>query len=110
MNIFGQELSTIESHLFGNIKYVKSVFPEETKLIEFGLTLMWRFTNITNEAANIQKDKPNIIANQNLFGRNRQLLLNAYFCLLCSNFGSFFVLLQYQKDFFLFFGRIHCIG
>ena len=94
MNIFGQELSKIESHLFGNIKYTKSVFPEETKLIEFGLALLWRFTNITNEAAIMQKDKPNIIANQNLFGRNRQLLLNAYFCLLYSNFGTCFVLLR----------------
>jgi len=55
MNIFGQELSKIESHLFGNIKYTKSVFPEETKLIEFGLALLWRFTNITNEAAIMQK-------------------------------------------------------
>jgi hypothetical protein len=94
MKIFGEDLSKIESHLYKNIKYTKSVFPEETKLIEFGLALMWRFTDITNETVNIQKDKPNVVANQNLFGRNRQLLLNAYYCLLSSSYGTCAVLLR----------------
>ena len=94
MRIFGAELSKVEIQQNKNVKDTKSIFPEETKLLEFGLGLMWRFTDIANESADIHKDKPNIVANQNLFGRNRQLLTNAYYSLLSSNYGSCFILLR----------------
>jgi hypothetical protein len=98
MAIFGFNLSKVESRLFENMKKTKSVFPEETQHIEFGLALMWNLTQVTQEAVNDYKAKPNLYANLNLFGRNRQLLLNAYFCMLCSNYGTQFVILRTVLD------------
>jgi len=91
MNVFGIKLSKVDSHLDNNIRLTKKVFPEETKAMEFGLALMFRLNDIINEALTIYKNKPEIVANSNLFGRNRQLLLNAYFCLICASYGSCFV-------------------
>jgi len=94
MTLFGLELSEVENRLFNNIKKTKSTFPEETQIIEFGLALMRDLTQITQDAVNDYKTKPNLFANHNLFARNRQLLLNAYFCLLCSSYGTQFVILR----------------
>jgi hypothetical protein len=93
MPIFGQGLSPIENRLSRNIKTTKTVFPEETKAIEEGLALMYSLTEDVNEA--VRKDpRPQMYANRNLFARNRELLLNGYFCMLCSNYGTQFVILR----------------
>jgi len=95
MMIFGQGLSQTELKLLRNIKITKAAFPEETKAIEEGLALMYSYslTEDVNEA--VRKDtRPQIYANRNLFARNRQLLLNGYFCMLCSNYGTQFVILR----------------
>ena len=67
---------------------------KEKFLIELGLALMRDITQITEEASKEYPKKPNLYANHNLFSRNRQLLLNAYFCLLASSYGTEFVLLR----------------
>lgn len=94
MILFGLKLSEVESRLFDNIKKTKSIFPEETQTIEFGLALMRDLTQVTQDAVNDYETRPNLFANHNLFARNRQLLLNAYLCLLCSSYGSQFVILR----------------
>lgn len=94
MILFGLELSEVESRLFANVEKTKSIFPEETQKIEFGLALMRDLTQVTQNAVDDYKTKPNLFANHNLFARNRQLLLNAYFCLLCSSYGTQFVILR----------------
>ena len=94
MILFGLKLSEVESHLFDNIKKTKSIFPEETQTIEFGLALMRDLTQVTQDAVNDYETRPNLFANHNLFARNRQLLLNAYLCLLCSSYGTQFVILR----------------
>lgn len=94
MALFGLKLSEVENRLFDNIKKTKSTFPEETQTIESGLALMRDVTQVTQDAVNDYKENPNLFANHNLFARNRQLLLNAYFCLLCSSYGTQFVILR----------------
>jgi len=94
MSIFGLKLAQVESRLLDNIKKTKSIFPEETQRIEFGLALMRDLTELTKDAVNDYKTRPNLFANHNLFARNRQLLLNAYFCLLSSSYGTEFVILR----------------
>lgn len=94
MTLFSSELTEVESRLFDNIKKTKSVFPEETQRIEAGLALMRDLTKVTQDAVNDYKKRPNSYANHNLFARNRQLLLNAYFCLLSSSYGTQFVILR----------------
>jgi len=92
MVLFGLKLSEIETRLLENIKKTKSIFPEEIQRIEFGLALMRDLTQVTQDAVKDYKTKPNLYANHNLFARNRQLLLNAYFCLLSSSYGTQFVI------------------
>jgi len=94
LTLFGLKLSEVESRLFDNMKKTKSVFPEETQRIEFGLALMRDLTQITQDAVHDYRRRPNLLTNHNLFARNRQLLLNAYFCLLCSSYGTQFVILR----------------
>lgn len=94
MILFGSKLSEVESRLFDNIKKTKSIFPEETQKIEFGLALMRDLAQVTQSAVNDYKTRPNLFVNHDLFARNRQLLLNAYFCLLCSSYGTQFVILR----------------
>ena len=94
MTLFGLKLSEVESRLFDNIKKTKSIFLEETQMIEFGLALMRDLTQVTQDAVKDYKTRPNLYANHNLFARNRQLLLNAYLCLLCSSYGTQFVILR----------------
>jgi hypothetical protein len=62
--------------------------------MEFGLALMRDLTQVTQDAVNDYKKKPNLFVNHSLFARNRQLLLNAYFCLLSSSYGTEFVILR----------------
>jgi len=92
MSIFSSELSKVEERIVQNSFKTKQIFPEETRLIEFGLRLLWQLTEVTNDAKKGFPTKPNLLANVNLFGRNRQLLLNAYFCMLSSNYGTQFVI------------------
>ncbi len=92
MSLFGDNLGMLESRIRKNSSVTKEVFPEECNLIEVGLALMWDFTAITREATDMAK--PNVYANRNLFGRNRQLLFNAYFCFLSSCYGTEYVLLR----------------
>jgi hypothetical protein len=94
MTLFGSKVSEIESRLFDNIEKTKSVFPEEIQRIEFGLVLMRDLTQVTKEAVDDYRTRPNLFANHNLFARNRQLLLNAYICLLSSSYGTQFVILR----------------
>jgi len=93
MSLFGLKLSELEHHLFKNTQRTRSAFSEETRAIENGLAMMVDLTNDVNEAIR-KKAEPNIYANMRLFARNRQLLLNAYFCMLCSNYGTQFVILR----------------
>lgn len=92
--IFGKRLSEVESKLLSNINKTKKAFPEETSTMEFGLELMSYLTKLTQEAVNDFRTNPNYPANLNLFARNRQLLLNAYFCILGSSYGTQFVILR----------------
>lgn len=94
MILFGSKLSEVESRLFDNMEKTKSIFPEETQRIEFGLVLMRDLTQVTEDAVNDYRTRPNLYANHNLFARNRQLLLNAYFSLLSSSYGTQFVILR----------------
>jgi hypothetical protein len=94
MTFFGFKLTDLESILFKNTKKTKSIFPDETQLIEFGLELMIRLTQITKDHIEDFWNEPNLVANYNLFARNRQLLLNAYICVLNSSYGTEFVILR----------------
>jgi hypothetical protein len=94
MTLFGLKLADVESRLFDNIKKTKATFPEETQMMEFGLALMRDLTQVTQDVVSDYKTRPNLLANQNLFARNRQLGLNAYFCVLCSSYGTQFVILR----------------
>jgi len=93
MSLFGSKLSGIERHFLGNVKKTKFVFPDETTAIERGLALMLDLTADLNDAVRKNKE-PNLYANRSLFARNRQLLLNAYFGMICSNYGTQFVILR----------------
>jgi hypothetical protein len=93
MTIFGFRLSRVENHICANIKKTTSAFPEEIALLEYGLDLMFKLTRNINEALK-DREEPQLYANGNLFARNRQLLLNAYFCLRCSHYGTQFVILR----------------
>jgi hypothetical protein len=94
MTLFGLKLSKIENRLLDNVKKTKSVFPEETRMMESGFVLMLDLTQVPQDAVNDFKKKPNLLTNYNLFARNIQLLLNAYFCLLSSSYGTQFVILR----------------
>jgi hypothetical protein len=94
MNIFGSQLNIVERSMLKNSTNTKRIFPEETQLIEFGLALMWDLTQVTRNAKKDFSTKPNFYANTNLFGRNRELMLYAYFCMLSSNYGTQFVILR----------------
>jgi hypothetical protein len=94
LSLFGSNLTEVEARLFENLKKTKAVFPEETQRIEWGLALMRDLTQITEDAVKDYQTKPNLFTNHNLFSRNRQLLLNAYFCLLSSSYGTEFVILR----------------
>lgn len=94
MTLFGLQLSDVESILLSNVRKTKSVFPDETQLIEFGLTLMTKLTQISKDAIRDYWNNPNLVANHNLFARNRQLLLNAYICGLNSSYGTQFIILR----------------
>jgi hypothetical protein len=94
MTLFSSTLSEVETQLFQNLKKTKAVFPEETRRIEWGLELMRDLTIITKNALTDYPDKPNFLANHNLFARNRQLFLNAYLSLLFSSYGTQFVILR----------------
>jgi hypothetical protein len=94
MTLFGVKLTEVENRIFANVEKTKSTFPEETRLIELGLALMREVTHVSQDAINNYKTRPNLPANHNLFARNRQLLLNAYFCMLNSSYGTQFVILR----------------
>jgi hypothetical protein len=94
MTLFGLKLVDVESCLSDNIKITKATFPEEIQLMEFGLALMRDLTQVTQDVVSEYKIRPNLFANHNLFARNRQLGLNAYFCVLCSSYGTQFVILR----------------
>ena len=74
--------------MFENSAKTRYAFPDETKLIEFGLKLMWDLTDITTKAEEDFAENPNLFTNTNLFGRNRQLLTNAYSCMLHAYYGT----------------------
>lgn len=93
MILFGLKLSEVEKRLLDNAKRTKSAFPEETQMMEIGLALMLDLIKVPQDAVN-DKKKPNLFANYNLFARNTQLLLNAYFCLLSSSYGTQSVILR----------------
>jgi len=88
MTIFGSNLLQIEKRMLENSTKTKKVFPDETKLIEFGLKLMWDLTEVTLKAQTDVPKNPNLYTNMNLFGRNRQLLTYAYHSMLSANYGT----------------------
>ena len=92
--MFGSILTEIENRLRDNTKKTKSVFPEETYLIESGLELMFKLTNISKDVVKEYPNRPNFYTNHNLFVRNRQLLLQAYISCLSASYGSEFVILR----------------
>lgn len=94
MTLFGSDLAKVEKGMLKNLAKTKAVFLEETNLIELGLKLMWDSTNITQKARKDFAENPNLVANTNLFGRNRQLLTNAYSCMLFAAYGTQFVNLR----------------
>jgi hypothetical protein len=93
MTFLGFRLSKLEKHVCANMKETTSAFPEEIALMEYGLDLMFKLTHDINEALK-NREKPQLHTNANLFARNRQLLLNAYFCFRCSHYGTQFVILR----------------
>lgn len=53
--------------------------------------------DLAYETKDIAKDyqgNPDLLTNQNLFARNRELLLNAYFCMLSSSYGILVAILR----------------
>src|SRR5664280_1974144 len=90
MTLFGSDLSKVEKRILENSEKTKKVFSEETNLIELGLKLMWDSTNVTEKAQKDFAENPNLVANTNLFGRNK-LLTNAYSCMLFAAYGTQFV-------------------
>jgi hypothetical protein len=92
--LFSAILAVADNRLYDNLKTTKSVFPEETTLIESGLDLMYKLTAISVDTCKEYPDNPNFYANHNLFARNRQLLLQAYICCLSSSYGTEFVILR----------------
>ncbi|MGD8505471.1 MAG: hypothetical protein PVF15_02265 [Candidatus Bathyarchaeota archaeon] len=108
MVLFGSQLSELESRLLDNMTKTRSVFPKEIQTIELGLALMSNVTTVTKEAVKDYENKPNLVANHNLFARNRQLLLNAYVCALNSSYGTQFVIARTvleNNDLMRFFNR-----
>jgi hypothetical protein len=55
---------------------------------------MWNAEIILRTCYKDFKNKPDLFANANLFGRNRELLLNAYVCMLEANYGTQTVILR----------------
>jgi hypothetical protein len=94
MTLFGANLAEVEARLMENQKKTKEDFPEETLTIEFGLALLRDLTLISKDTLKDYQTKPNLFTNLNLFARNRQLLLNGYFCTLSSSYGTQFVILR----------------
>lgn len=94
MILFSSKLSEVENRLLSNIKKTSFAFSEETQLVESGLTLMRDIAHGTQDSVRDYKKNPNFLTNHNLFARNRELLLNAYFCDLCSSYGTQVVILR----------------
>ena len=94
MTLFSPNLSAVETILFENLKKTKAAYPEETLRIEMGLALMRELTRVTKDAAMDFPNKPNLMANHNLFAINRQLSLNAYLSLLFASYGTQLVILR----------------
>jgi hypothetical protein len=94
MVLSSKRFSEVKENIAKNCVKTKQVFPEETQHIENGLALLWEVTQSANDAEKEFSKKPNLLANRNLFGRNRQLLLNAYSCMLGSDYGTHFVILR----------------
>lgn len=92
--LFSRHLSEIESRLIENINKTKAVFKDEIKVIEDGLVLMRNLTRVSAKAVTDYKREPNLFTNHNLFARNRELLLNSYFCILSSSYGTQNVILR----------------
>ncbi|MCW4002376.1 MAG: hypothetical protein NWE95_00475 [Candidatus Bathyarchaeota archaeon] len=92
--LFGVSLAEVENRLCDNIKKTKTIFPEETRLIESGIDLMFKLTTISKDVCKEYPSQPNLYTNHNLFVRNRQLLLQAYISCLSSCYGSEFVILR----------------
>jgi hypothetical protein len=93
LSFLGPKLSGLERQFSENADKTKAVFAEETTTIESGLALMFKLTAELNETLR-KKNDPNLLANRNLFARNRQLLLEAYSSTLRSNYGTAFVILR----------------
>lgn len=94
MILFGSKLSEIENRLLSNVKKTKATFPNETQLLEVGLALMRDMAYETQDIVRDYEKNPSFLTNQNLFARNRELLLNAYFCMLSSSYGTEVVILR----------------
>jgi hypothetical protein len=94
MILFSSKLSEVENRLLSNAKKTKGAFSEETQLLESGLALMHDMAYGTQDTVRDFKKTPNLLTNHNLFARNRELLLNAYFCMLCSSYGTLVVILR----------------
>jgi hypothetical protein len=92
--LFSSKLSEVENRLLGNTKKTKAAFPEETQLLESGLALMRDLSYGTQDTVRDFEKNPDLLTNHNLFARNRELLLNAYFCMLCSSYGTLVVILR----------------
>lgn len=92
--LFSTILADLDNRLCNNLKTTKGVFPEETRVIEHGLDLMYKISSISQEACKEYLDNPNFYANHNLFARNRQLLLQAYLSCLSASYGTEFVILR----------------
>jgi hypothetical protein len=60
MSIFGQSLKEVNKQLFANLKKTKAAFPDESQLIEFGLGLMQKVTEVTKDASKEYPERPNL--------------------------------------------------
>lgn len=94
MILFSSNLSEVENYLLKNIKKTRFAFSDETRLLELGLKLMHDIAQETRDMAGDYRKSPNLLTNYNLFARNRELLLNAYFCMLSSSYGTQVVILR----------------
>lgn len=103
MILFSSKLSEVENRLLNNAKKTKAAFPEETKLLESGLALMRDMAHATQDTVRDYEKTPNLLTNHNLFARNRELLLHAYFCMLCSSYGTLIAILRVvlENDFLM---------